>query len=96
MGKKNLISITDFSQEEILKIMELATRFEADPHRQVLAGKVIASLFFEPSTRTRLSFESAINHLGGRVIGFPRPPTRAYRKARPSMTRSWSYRTIAT
>ena len=58
MGKKNLISITDFSQEEILKIMELATRFEADPHRQVLAGKVIASLFFEPSTRTRLSFES--------------------------------------
>ena len=45
MGKKNLISITDFSQEEILKIMELATRFEADPHRQVLAGKVIASLF---------------------------------------------------
>ena len=50
--------------------MELATRFEADPHRQVLAGKVIASLFFEPSTRTRLSFESAINHLGGRVIGF--------------------------
>ena len=70
MGKKNLISITDFSQEEILKIMELATRFEADPHRQVLAGKVIASLFFEPSTRTRLSFESAINHLGGRVIGF--------------------------
>lgn len=46
MGKKNLISITDFSQEEILKIMELAARFEADPHRQVLAGKVIASLFF--------------------------------------------------
>lgn len=70
MGKKNLISITDFSQEEILKIMELAARFETDPHRQVLAGKVIASLFFEPSTRTRLSFESAINHLGGRVIGF--------------------------
>lgn len=64
MGKKNLISITDFSQEEILKIMELATRFEADPHRQVLAGKVIASLFFEPSTRTRLSFESAINTSG--------------------------------
>ena len=50
--------------------MELAAGFEADPHQQVLAGKVIASLFFEPSTRTRLSFESAINHLGGRVIGF--------------------------
>ena len=81
MGKKNLISITDFSQEEILKIMELAARFEADPHRQVLAGKVIASLFFEPSTRTRLSFESAINHLGGRVR--ERPATRArYRRFR--------------
>ena len=70
MGKKNLVSINDFSRDEILKIMELAARFEADPHQQVLSGKVIASLFFEPSTRTRLSFESAINHLGGRVIGF--------------------------
>ena len=70
MGKKNLVSINDFSRDEILKIMDLAARFEADPHQQVLAGKVIASLFFEPSTRTRLSFESAINHLGGRVIGF--------------------------
>ena len=70
MGKKSLVSITDFSCDEILKIMDLAARFEADPHRQVLAGKVFASLFFEPSTRTRLSFESAINRLGGRVIGF--------------------------
>ena len=70
MGKKNLVSINDFSRDEILKIMDLAARFEADPHQQVLAGKVIATLFFEPSTRTRLSFESAINHLGGRVIGF--------------------------
>ncbi len=67
---KSLVSITDFSREEILRIMDLAAEFEADPHQQVLAGKVIASLFFEPSTRTRLSFESAINHLGGRVIGF--------------------------
>lgn len=70
MGKKNLVSINDFTCEEIVKITELAARFEADPHQQMLAGKVIASLFFEPSTRTRLSFESAINHLGGRVIGF--------------------------
>ncbi len=70
MAKKSLVSITDFSQAEILQIMELAARFEADPHQQVLAGRVIASLFFEPSTRTRLSFEGAINRLGGRVIGF--------------------------
>lgn len=68
--KRDLISITDFSKEEILKIMELAAHYEANPGESPLEGRVIASLFFEPSTRTRLSFESAINHLGGRVIGF--------------------------
>ena len=67
--KKSLVSIGDFSKEEILKIMELAADFEANPNQRILLGKVIASLFFEPSTRTRLSFESAINRLGGRVIG---------------------------
>lgn len=67
---KSLVSINDFSKEEILKIMDIAADFESNPQQQVLAGRVIASLFFEPSTRTRLSFESAINRLGGRVIGF--------------------------
>lgn len=70
MSKRDLISITDFSKEEILHIMEIAAHYEAHPGEQPLLGRVIASLFFEPSTRTRLSFESAINHLGGRVIGF--------------------------
>jgi len=76
MKKRSLISITDFSKEEILRIMELAAEFEADlasggaGSRGLLAGRVIATLFFEPSTRTRLSFESAINRLGARVIGF--------------------------
>ncbi len=70
MGKKNLISITDFSKEEIIHITELAAEFEANPYQPLLEGRVIASLFFEPSTRTRLSFESAINRLGARVIGF--------------------------
>ncbi len=50
--------------------MELAADFEANPDQRLLYGKVVASLFFEPSTRTRLSFESAINRLGARVIGF--------------------------
>ena len=68
--KKSLVSITDFSKDEILHIMELAAGFEANPSQRTLLDKVIASLFFEPSTRTRLSFESAINRLGGRVIGF--------------------------
>ncbi len=67
---KNLVSIGDFSKEEILKIMELAAYFEQNKSERLLQGKVIASLFFEPSTRTRLSFETAINRLGGRVIGF--------------------------
>ncbi len=70
MEKKNLISITDFSKEEIIRITELAADFEQNPHQKLLEGKVIASLFFEPSTRTRLSFESAMNRLGARVIGF--------------------------
>ena len=70
MGKPSLISITDFTKEEIVRITELAADFEKNPYQPLLQGRVIASLFFEPSTRTRLSFESAINRLGARVIGF--------------------------
>lgn len=70
MNKKNLISITDFSKEEYLKIMELSQMFENNPNQSLLKGKVVATLFFEPSTRTRLSFETAINRLGGKIIGF--------------------------
>lgn len=67
---KSLVSIHDFSKEEILRIMDLAAFYEAHPYENCLGGHVVATLFFEPSTRTRLSFESAINRLGGRVIGF--------------------------
>ncbi len=70
MKVKSLISITDFTKEEYLKIMRLAEDFEANPNQKLLQGKVIATLFFEPSTRTRLSFETAINRLGGKIIGF--------------------------
>lgn len=70
MSMQSLISITDFSKEEYLKIMELSEKFEANPDQSLLKGKVIATLFFEPSTRTRLSFETAINRLGGKIIGF--------------------------
>ncbi len=71
--KKDLISITDYTKEEYLRIMELAADFEANPNQDLLQGKVVASLFFEPSTRTRLSFETAISRLGGRIIGFADP-----------------------
>jgi aspartate carbamoyltransferase catalytic subunit len=68
--KKDLISITDYSKDEYLRIMELASKFEKEPNQDLLKGKVVATLFFEPSTRTRLSFETAINRLGGKIIGF--------------------------
>ena len=68
--KKSLISIRDFTKEEILHVLETAKEFEQNKEQKFLEGKVIASLFFEPSTRTRLSFETAINRLGAKVIGF--------------------------
>lgn len=70
MKKKDLISINDFSKDEYLHIMDLAREFEENPNQDLLKGKVVASLFFEPSTRTRLSFETAISRLGGKIIGF--------------------------
>ena len=51
-------------------MLDLAEEFEKNPSQKIMDGKVVATLFFEPSTRTRLSFESAVNRLGGRVIGF--------------------------
>jgi len=66
----SLVSISDYSKDELIDILNLAADFEKKPNQDILKGKVVASLFFEPSTRTRLSFESAVNRLGGRVIGF--------------------------
>lgn len=70
MKCESLVSINDFSKEEIIELLEKARSFEENPNRKVLEGKVVATLFFEPSTRTRLSFETAVNRLGGRIIGF--------------------------
>lgn len=70
MKNKSLISINDFSKEEFIKILDLATEFEDNPKQDILKDYVIATLFFEPSTRTRLSFETAISRLGGKIVGF--------------------------
>ncbi|OCW93146.1 aspartate carbamoyltransferase [Macellibacteroides sp. HH-ZS] len=70
MKSKSLVSIDQCSKEDILRILDNARKFEENPNRNLLEGKVAATLFFEPSTRTRLSFETAINRLGGKVIGF--------------------------
>jgi len=70
MKGKNLVSITDFSKEQYLRILDIAADFEKTPNQKLLNDHVVASLFFEPSTRTRLSFETAANRLGARVVGF--------------------------
>ncbi len=70
MKNRSLVSINDLSKDEILDLLDLAEEFEKEPIQNIMSKKVVATLFFEPSTRTRLSFESAVNRLGGRVIGF--------------------------
>ena len=70
MKKQDYITISDLSREEIMYLISMAEEFEKHPNRELLKGKVVATLFFEPSTRTRLSFETAANRLGARVIGF--------------------------
>lgn len=67
---KHLVSIHQLSVEDITRILDRAELFELNPNRDLLTGKVVATLFFEPSTRTRLSFETAVVRLGGKVIGF--------------------------
>ena len=70
MDKQNFVTIANLSKDEILYLISMAQEFEKHPNREILKGKVVATLFFEPSTRTRLSFETAANRLGARVIGF--------------------------
>lgn len=70
MKNRSLISITDYNKDEYIKVLDLAKKFEEQPISEIAKGKVVATLFFEPSTRTRLSFESAANRMGAKVIGF--------------------------
>jgi len=67
---RHIISIKDFTKQDLLYLMEHARSMQEHAPSDLLSGKVVASLFFEPSTRTRLSFESATNKLGGKVVGF--------------------------
>lgn len=73
MEKQDFVTIADLSREEIMYLIDMAKEFEQHPNRELLKGRVVATLFFEPSTRTRLSFETAANRLGARVIGFADP-----------------------
>lgn len=73
LENRSLVTIANLSKEKILQLIEMAKEFERFPNRKILEGRIIATLFFEPSTRTRLSFETAANRLGGKVIGFTDP-----------------------
>ncbi|ABZ75258.1 aspartate carbamoyltransferase [Shewanella halifaxensis HAW-EB4] len=68
---KNIISISDLSRSELELIVATANELKQNPRPELLKNKVVASCFFEASTRTRLSFETAVQRLGGSIIGFP-------------------------
>ncbi|MGB4327295.1 MAG: aspartate carbamoyltransferase [Tenuifilum sp.] len=80
MKNRSLVAINDLSRDEIFRVLDLAEEFEKNPIQRIMEGKVVATLFFEPSTRTRLNFESAVNKLGGRVIGFSEASTSSVSK----------------
>jgi len=67
---RHIISIPELTRSELELIVDTAARLKAEPNPTLLKNKVVASCFFEPSTRTRLSFETAVERLGGSVIGF--------------------------
>lgn len=73
MNRHSIVSINDLTRSDIESLLASAAAFEKRPDRKILDGKIVATLFFEPSTRTRLSFETAVNRLGGRIIGFSDP-----------------------
>lgn len=68
--QKNIVSVADLSVAELQLLLDTALKLKKQPQNNLLQGKLIASCFFEPSTRTRLSFETAVQRLGGTVIGF--------------------------
>ena len=73
MEKRCLVSVANLPKEKILNLIRMGQEFEKRPNRKLLDGRIVATLFFEPSTRTRLSFETAANRLGAKVIGFTDP-----------------------
>ena len=80
LKNRDIISIDDFSKEELLHILKVVKDFEQKPRKNLLKGKILATLFFEPSTRTRLSFVSAMEQLSGTSIGFSNANTTSMQK----------------
>src|SRR3990172_4767087 len=72
---RSIISMRDFTRDEILHVLDVTAQVDAKPSKysNLMDGKILATLFFEPSTRTKLSFESAMLKLGGKAMGFADP-----------------------
>ena len=83
---RDIISIKDFSKDEINHVFKVARNMEplAAKGSDMLKGKILATLFFEASTRTRLSFESSMQRLGGSTIGFAEAEIASVKKGRKS------------
>lgn len=77
---RDFISIKDFTKAEIMAVLERAKDLKQKPAPKLLEGKILGSCFFEPSTRTRLSFETAMQRLGGGVVGFADPKVTSTKK----------------
>jgi len=73
----DIVSIRDLSKEQMEQVMDLAEKMipyaKGERHTKVLEGRILSNLFFEPSTRTRMSFESAMARLGGRTLEMSHP-----------------------
>lgn len=80
--KQNVISISDLTSEQLELLLQTALKLKANPRGDLLEGRLIGSCFFEPSTRTRLSFETAVQRLGGKVIGFSDGANTSAKKAK--------------
>jgi len=82
MGKRlpSVVSIRDFDREDILQVLRVAGEMESRPHPRLLEGYVLGLMFIEPSTRTRLSFASAMLRLGGQVLDFGAPERSSFKK----------------
>ena len=80
LKNQDILSINDFSKQELLYILKIAKQMEQKPKSGLLKDNILATLFFEPSTRTRLSFTSAMEQLGGKVMGFSSISTTSVKK----------------
>ena len=81
--RQHVISISDLTTEQLELLLQTALKLKANPRDDLLEGKLIGSCFFEPSTRTRLSFETAVQRLGGKVIGFADGANTSAKKGEP-------------